>query len=60
MHTDIGEFQEWLKTVEPHDLWRWLSNAYWHGGLKGTELERAYLLSQNGVDMRTIPVELKK
>lgn len=53
MPTDLDKFQDWLKTVPPHDLWRWLCDAYWQGELKGTELERAYLLSHKGVDMRT-------
>lgn len=56
MPDDLDKFQEWLRTVEPHDIWRWLCDAYWHNQLKGTELERAYLLSQKGVDMRTKPV----
>lgn len=56
MKNDLKNFQEWLRTVEPHDLWRWLSDAYWHGELEGTEIKRAYLLSQRGVDMRTKPI----
>jgi len=51
--TNLAEFQEWLKTLEPHDLWRWLCDAYWKDQLEGSEIERAYLLSQKGVDMRT-------
>lgn len=53
MPADLDKFQEWLRTVESHDLWRWLCDAYWQDQLKGTELERAYLLSHKGVDMRT-------
>lgn len=53
---DLDKFQQWLQTVEPHDLWRWLCAAYWLGELKGTELERAYLLSQKGIDLRTQPL----
>jgi hypothetical protein len=55
MNTGLDKFQEWLKTVEPVDLWRWLSDAYWHNQLEGTELMRAFLLSQKGVDMRIKP-----
>jgi hypothetical protein len=53
MPADLDKFQEWLKMVEPHDLWRWLCDAYWKDQLKGSEIERAYLLSQKGIDMRT-------
>lgn len=44
-NTDLLEFKNWLMTVAPHDLERWLLDAYWQGHLEGSELERAYLLS---------------
>ncbi len=57
MATDLVEFQTWLRRVGPHDLWKWLCDAYWHDQLEGTELRRAYLLSKRGVEMRTVPVQ---
>jgi len=51
--TDFAGFPEWLKTVEPHDLWRWVCDACWKDQLEGSQIEQAYLLSQKGVDMRT-------
>lgn len=56
MASDLTEFQAWLRRIGPHDLWRWICDAYWHDQLEGTELNRAYLLSQRGVDMRTVSV----
>jgi len=56
MHSDIGEFKDWLMSVAPHDLERWLLDAYWHEQLDDTELRRAFLLSKKGVDIRTTPV----
>lgn len=52
---DLDKFQEWLRSVGQTDLWRWLCDAYWQGQLEGTELVRAYLLAQKGVDTRTTP-----
>lgn len=57
-NTDLLEFKNWLMTVAPHDLERWLLDAYWQGHLEGSELERAYLLSHKNVDMRTTPIKL--
>jgi hypothetical protein len=56
MATDLVEFQAWLRRVGPHDLWKWLCDAYWHDQLEGTELKRAYLLHHKGVEMRTVPL----
>ena len=56
--TDIAEFKEWLMTVAPNDLERWLLDAYWHEQLEDTELRRAYLLSKKGVDIRTQPLRV--
>ena len=53
---DIAEFKNWLMTVAPHDLERWLLDAYWKGDLEGSEMERAFLLSKKDVNMRTTPV----
>jgi hypothetical protein len=56
MASDLAEFQAWLRRVGPHDLWKWICDAYWHDQLEGTELKRAYLLSKKGVDMRTVSI----
>jgi hypothetical protein len=56
MASDLAKFQAWLRQVGQYDIWRWLCDAYWHDQLEGTELKRAYLLSQRGVNMRTVPI----
>lgn len=53
---NIEEFDEWISnlfTAGPtrERVRQWLVDAFWKDQLKGTELLRAFLLSQRGIQM---------
>lgn len=48
----IAEFGDWVETVPPHQLLNLVKDAFWKKQLRGTEIQRFFLLHQKGVDMR--------
>jgi len=50
----LQEFIAWLKTIERDELEKWIVDAFWKDHLKESEILRFFLLSQAGVDMRTV------
>jgi len=51
---ELRDFIVWLETVDAEELKRWLADGCWKGQLQETELFRNFLLTEKGIDMRTV------